>query len=76
MQRGRLLAPHPPLTTICDYCAAQVAGLPEDVRRFRDPAPYPVSYSDRLVTLRRSVEAEMDAPEVTGRATEQEEWAS
>jgi nicotinate phosphoribosyltransferase len=31
MERGRLLAPHPALTAIRDYCAAQVASLPEDL---------------------------------------------
>jgi nicotinate phosphoribosyltransferase len=64
MERGRLLAPHPALTTIRDYCAAQVASLPEDVRRLRDAATYPVSYSQRLVSLQRSMEAEVEATEV------------
>jgi nicotinate phosphoribosyltransferase len=64
MERGRLLAPHPALTTIRDYCAAQVASLPEDVRRLRDAATYPVSYSQRLVFLQRSMEAEVEATEV------------
>jgi nicotinate phosphoribosyltransferase len=64
MERGRLLAPHPALTTIRDYCAAQVASLPADVRQLRDAAPYPVSYSQRLVALQRSMEAEIEATEV------------
>jgi nicotinate phosphoribosyltransferase len=64
MERGRLLAPHPALTTIRDYCAAQVASLPDDVRRLRDAATYPVSYSQRLVSLQRSMEAEVEATEV------------
>lgn len=64
MERGRLLAPHPALTTIRDYCAAQVASLPEEVRRLRVAASYPVSYSQRLVSLQRSMEAEVEATEV------------
>lgn len=64
MERGRPLAPHPALTTIRDYCAAQVVSLPEDVRRLQDAASYPVSYSQRLVSLQRSMEAEVEATEV------------
>jgi nicotinate phosphoribosyltransferase len=65
MEHGRLLAPHPPLTAIRDYCAAQVASLPADVRQLHDAAAYPVSYSQRLVALQRSMEAEIEATEVT-----------
>ena len=57
MERGRLRARHPSLADISAYCAAQIAGLPEDVRRLRQPAPYPVSYSRRLVQLQRATEA-------------------
>jgi len=64
MDRGRLLAPHPALTAIQDYCAAQVAALPEDVRRPRGAATYQVSYSQRLVSLQRRLEAEVEATEV------------
>jgi hypothetical protein len=64
MEGGRLLAPHPPLTAVRDFCAAQIAALPEAVRRLRDAAPYPVTYSDRLVLLQRSLEAEVEATEV------------
>jgi len=64
MERGRLLAPNPPLTAIRDYCAAQVASLPESVRQLRDATPYPVSYSERLVSLQRAMEAEVEATEV------------
>jgi nicotinate phosphoribosyltransferase len=63
MERGRLLGPHPALTATRDYCAAQVASLPDDVRRLRDAEPYPVSYSQRLVALQRSVEAQIEAAE-------------
>jgi nicotinate phosphoribosyltransferase len=65
MERGHLLAPHPTLTAVRDYCAAQVAALPEDVRRLRDAGTYPISYSQRLVSLQRSLEARVAAAEVT-----------
>jgi len=61
MEDGRLLAPHPPLTAVRDYCAAQVGSLAEDVRRLRDAATYPVRYSRGLVSLQRSLEAEVGA---------------
>ena len=64
MQSGRLLAPHPLLTGVRDYCREQVAALPEEVRRLHDAASYPVRYSDRLVALQRSLEAEVMAVEV------------
>ncbi len=67
MERGRLLASHPALPAIRDYCAAQVASLPEDLRGLGGTAAYPVSYSERLVSLQRSLEAEVEA---TGGARE------
>jgi len=67
MERGRLLAPHPPLTAVRDYCAAQVASLPEDLRGLRPAAAYPVSYTERLVSLQRSLEAQVEATEVSPR---------
>jgi nicotinate phosphoribosyltransferase len=63
MERGRLLAPHPPLPVVRDYCAAQVASLPEDLRGLSGIATYPVSYSERLVSLQRSLEAQVEATE-------------
>lgn len=63
MERGRLLAPHPALPVIRDYCAAQVASLPEDLRGLGGIATYPVSYSERLVSLQRSLEAQVEATE-------------
>jgi nicotinate phosphoribosyltransferase len=64
MERGRLLAPHPALPVVRDYCAAQVASLPEDLRGLSGIAAYPVSYSERLVSLQRSLEAQVEATEV------------
>ncbi|HSB41128.1 MAG TPA: nicotinate phosphoribosyltransferase, partial [Methylomirabilota bacterium] len=57
MERGRLLAPHPALTSIREYCAAQIASLPAGVRDLADGAVYPVSYSERLVSLQRSLDS-------------------
>lgn len=64
MESGQLVAPHPSLAAIRDYCAAQIASLPPDIRRLRGAEKYPVRYSDRLVALQRSLEAELEATEV------------
>jgi nicotinate phosphoribosyltransferase len=64
MSSGRLSAPHPPLTAVRDHCTAQIAALPEAIRRLWDPGTYPVRYSDRLVSLQHSLEAEVRAAEV------------
>ena len=61
MEHGRLLAPHPGLPAVRDYCAAQVASLPEDLRGLEGGVTYPVSYSERLVSLQRSLEAQVRA---------------
>ena len=61
-----LVASHPALPGIRRYCAAQVAGLPDGVRRLREPASYPVSYSHRLVGLQRAVEAADQSPRQVG----------
>ena len=61
MEHGRLLAPHPGLPAVRDYCAAQVASLPEDLRGLDGGAAYPVSYSERLVSLQRSLDAQVRA---------------
>jgi nicotinate phosphoribosyltransferase len=67
MERGRLLAPHPALTAIRDHCQAQVASLPEDLRELRPAAAYPMSYSELLVSLQRSLEAQVEAVEKSPR---------
>ncbi len=54
MVGGRRLAADPPLAALRDHCAAQVRALRPEVRRLRDPAAYPVRYSDRLVALQRA----------------------
>lgn len=58
-------SPPPALPAIRDHCAAQVASLPEDLRGLSGTATYPVSYSERLVSLQRSLEAQVEATEVT-----------
>jgi hypothetical protein len=65
MEGGRLLAPHPPLTAVRACCLAQIVALPKEVRRLRDATTYPVRYSERLVSLQRSLEAAVEATEVT-----------
>jgi len=48
MRNGRLIGPHPALDALREYCARQVAALPEGVRRLREPEAYPVAPSDGL----------------------------
>lgn len=64
MEGGRLLAPHPALAAVREHCAAEIAALPDAVRRLRGAAVYPVGYSERLLSLQRSLEAELVATEV------------
>jgi len=52
---GRLLDPLPALAASRERCAAQVAALPEALRRIKDRGTYPVRYSDRLVALQRAI---------------------
>jgi nicotinate phosphoribosyltransferase len=66
MRSGALTTPLPALTTVRDYCAAQLRALPDAVRRLRDAATYPVAYSDRLLALQRTLKAEVEALEVRG----------
>ncbi len=63
MERGRPLAPHPALTAVREYCAAQVASLPEDLRQLHRRATYPVSCSERLVALQSGLRAQIEAAE-------------
>jgi nicotinate phosphoribosyltransferase len=63
MEGGRLAEPLPALDAIRERCAREVAALPAEVRRLRDPAPYPVRYSERLVERQRELEAVVRARE-------------
>lgn len=69
MDGGRITGPPPPLLAIRAHCAAQMAALPEGVRRLRDADAYPVAYSERLVARQRAVEAAVEAAEVLPPAT-------
>ncbi|MFQ5829463.1 MAG: nicotinate phosphoribosyltransferase [Candidatus Methylomirabilia bacterium] len=64
MTSGRIVEPHPPLTAVRDYCTAQVAAVPEGLRRLKNAGTYSVAYSHRLVSLQRSLEAQVGATEV------------
>jgi len=59
MRAGDPLRAHPSLDAIRDHCAAAIRGLDDTVTRLRDPAPYPVRYSDRLVAHQRALEVEV-----------------
>jgi nicotinate phosphoribosyltransferase len=48
MERGELLRPHPALRDIRARAAAEVAALPEEVRRSSGPGEYPVEISPVL----------------------------
>ncbi len=52
-----------PLGEARRYCAAQVAALPDGVRRLREPAAYPVRYSDRLLAVQRALKTEIERHE-------------
>jgi nicotinate phosphoribosyltransferase len=57
MRGGRLLRPHPSLSEIRARCAAQLALLPEGLRRLRDPEGYAVMPSEQLRRRQRTAEA-------------------
>jgi nicotinate phosphoribosyltransferase len=54
----------PSLAEIRRRCAAEVAALPEAVVRLRDPASYPVHYSERLLAVQHALKAEIERHEV------------
>lgn len=64
MRGGQLVEPEPALSAIRDYARSQVMSLPEPVRRLRDPARYPVRYSERLLSTQSALEREAEAAEV------------
>jgi nicotinate phosphoribosyltransferase len=64
MRGGELMEPLPSLAVIRDYARAQIAALPDAVRRLHDPAAYEVRYSERLRSTQRALEAETHAAEV------------
>ena len=64
MRDGRLLRPHPPLSTVRDHCAGQLQRLPSGIRGLRGFAPYTAKYSPALVALQRRLEQESSAREI------------
>jgi nicotinate phosphoribosyltransferase len=64
MRRGELVEPLPSLPATREYARAQIAELPDAVRRLRDAAAYEVRYSERLRSTQRALEAETRAAEV------------
>lgn len=59
MRGGELLQQHPALDAIRARCRAALASLPDEVRRLRGAAPYPVRYSERLTANQRELESRL-----------------
>jgi hypothetical protein len=53
-------AARPSLPEARRYCASQVATLPDAVTRLREPASYPVDYSDRLLAAQQAAKAAIE----------------
>jgi nicotinate phosphoribosyltransferase len=51
MEGGKPLQPPPPLKEVRSRCMAQLARLPEQVRRIDSPERYPVEISPKLLDL-------------------------
>jgi nicotinate phosphoribosyltransferase len=64
MRDGRRVEPAPALAAARERCAADVAALPDDVRRLSGARPYPVAVSARLIELQRALEADTRSAEV------------
>jgi len=64
MTAGARAGARPALADIRAHCADQVAALPAEVSRLRDPATYPVRYSERLVAVQRAAKAGVEVHEV------------
>ncbi len=58
MRAGRRLAPSPPLTEARQYAAAELARLPESLRRLEEAPPYPVTVSESLKRLAAEVDVQ------------------
>lgn len=48
MRAGQLLRPHPPLAELRTRCAAELATLPDGLRKLREADEYPVTPSEEL----------------------------
>jgi nicotinate phosphoribosyltransferase len=63
MRGGEPLRAHPPLSEIRAHCAAELAALPDAVRRLSDPAAYAPVPSERLRERQRAAEAKVGGTE-------------
>jgi nicotinate phosphoribosyltransferase len=61
IERGRRIAPSPPLTTLRERAARDLARLPEPLRRLDPHASYPVQIGDRLSRLVEEVDMRLSA---------------
>jgi hypothetical protein len=50
MRGGALLREHPPLADVRRHCLAEIAALPDGLRRLQDHTEYPVRPSAELRT--------------------------
>lgn len=64
MRGGEPLRAHPALSEIRAHCAAELAALPDAVRRLSDPAAYAPAPSERLRERQRAAEAGVSAGRV------------
>jgi nicotinate phosphoribosyltransferase len=55
MVAGQRTLPPPSLAEIRDHCRSQLAALPDDVRRLKDPVRYPVTVSEQLLARQRDI---------------------
>jgi nicotinate phosphoribosyltransferase len=63
MRAGRRLAPAPALADIRSHAAANLARLPESLRRLQEPYGYRVDISAALHELAQQVDRDSHAPE-------------
>jgi nicotinate phosphoribosyltransferase len=61
MQGGKRLAPSPPLATLRERAARDLARLPESLQRLQPGATYPVQIGERLLRLMDEVDVRLSA---------------
>jgi nicotinate phosphoribosyltransferase len=62
MLRGELLRPHPPLGELRARCAAELAGLPDGVRRLDGPDEFAVTPSAELLRRQKAAKSRWKKP--------------
>jgi len=67
MRAGKLTRPHPPLPEIRARCAAQLATLPDGLRRLTDPETYVPTPSQDLRGRQQAAERRVASPEIRTR---------